>query len=1237
MSKQIIKMKQNIKMMKMVKKLATKVIHILLVAIMSSQAFAGTYYINNLSEAPALIKADVEKQEDITNIIYNGTETFSSKSDAVNMITSLDDQSKAILKEFDLQNIFNTIVKGSTTDLGTGAFKVKVGQYDYEYKNSESDLVEVDKIIENVITQIQSTSNNNYETIKAIYEYVINTYHYQKLASSDTDFPNVMNERNILLGLQGNGVVCDAYAMLMCRMLDKAGLENKFVSGTIQGGLHVWNIVKLEGKWYHVDATWGDGSQNYLKKYLLAGDNNISDYHVWDKLKYPTTATTAYDPTALGNEILGKLQTIESQSYITIDDVDTALSSLDLLKVQANEVADTTLKGKVIDEVSRIEAYLNQLKSTIGANNEAELIQKATLAVETAERTLSVDDYTNALSLVTNLADETTKTELLNRLDVVKKSIDTQEELKAIQKATQAVEIAEGSLLDIDYNVALSLVNDLKDSSNKTDLVFRLNAIKELINTQEEQLAIQKATQAVEIAESSLLMADYNSALTLVNGLKESYYKEDLLSRLDIVLMIIEMEEEIQAFEKATQAVEQAESSLSLTDYHSALTLVEALNDCDDKTDLLDRLATVKTSIDNQTEAEKDELALKQATEAVVKAENTLSFADYNTALNLVNALKDSSEKTTLLDRLEIVNQTIIVEEENKAVQKATEAVVKAESTLTLADYSSALSLVNALNDSPAKTGLLNRLEAVKKSIDEQNTENMAIQMATEAVVKAEKSLLLTDYTSALSLVNALEDSTIKTGLLSRLEAVKKAIDDQNNENIAIQMATEAVVKAEKTLLLTDHNSALSLVNALNDSPTKTGLLNRLEAVKKAIDDQNKEDEDNTAIQIATQAVVKAEQSLLLTDYNSALSLVNALNDSPTKTGLLNRLEAVKKAINDQNKEDEDNTAIQIATDAVVKAEKSLLLTDYTSALSLVNALENSSAKTSLLSRLEAVKKAIDDQNKEENKEDNSIEEATQAVIKAERTLSLSDYKSALSLVKALDDSTTKTKLLSRLEAVKEAIDEEEEADEEYKATKAVKTAEISLDEDDYDYALKLVKRLSKGSVKTRLLNRLEAVKDQIDNLSNSVQEATKPVINKQAINNKNVSDILALYAQGYKLGSIYAKGNSNKINGFISNPASANSVNNRNMLFLPIGTVANVSGYSVYSDTSGNITLTNGTNTAILKANQFIYNGETMNYQIAPIKRNGTSYINAEFLVQYLGAEVSFFINGSSIIITVY
>jgi len=1096
MSKQILKMTNNLKMMNMVKTLATKVIPVLLVFVVSTEAFAGTYQVTNLSDVPALIKADIENQEATTNIIYNGSETFSSKSDALDMIRALDKETTAILGAFDLQNIFSSNVKGSTSEVSSGVFKIQMGQYNYEYKNSKSDLASADQIIDNIVNDIKSVSTNEYETIQAIYDYVIKTYSYQKWSSSDTDFPNVINERNILLGLQGKGVVCDAYAMLLCRMFDKAGIENKFVMGSVQGGLHIWNIVKLEGVWYHIDATWGDDDQDYYNKYFLAGDTNISNYHVWDKTQYPETSATAYDPKALGNEILGKLQVVESKSYSTIPEVDVALNELATLKNQANEVVDTTLRGTVFSEISRIETDLEQLKATIGANNETLLVQNATLAVEKAETSLVLTDYNSALALVNALTDSIEKTDLINRLNAVYQTILAKDEAQAIALATQAVVTSEQSLTEADYNSALALVNALKDGSDKTDLLNRLDAVKLAMDTQADNKALELATQAVELAESTLSRTHYNNAVSLVNDLKDSTDKEDLLRRLEVVLTTIEAEEKLQVLKEATNAVLLAEETLSLDNYNKALSMVNALDEGTDKNSLLDRLSAVKNTIDNLNEAEKDALAFKQATNAVEKAEKTLLATDYSTALALVDGLKDSSDKVALIGRLEVVKETIILNEENSTIQNATEAVAKAESSLAEADYASALSLVNALKDGTTKTELLERLEAVK----------VAIENGSQKDEETE------------------EDNDGK---------------EDNEDNV--------------------------------DSDN-------------TIDNEDNVDSDNTV--------------------------------------------------------DSDGN-VDNATEAVVKAEKSLSSSDYSNAFALVNALENGSIKTTLLSRLDAVKKAIDQQSK-----NTSIEEATNAVNRAERSLAYSDYKSALSSVRALVDSETKTNLLSRLDTVKKAIDrndeereeEEEKLEEEYYATKAVKKAEKTLDEDDYEYARKLINRLSKGRVKNRLLDRLEDVNIEIDNLLNPIneaKEAEKLAVQKQAISNRTISNIIDLYSNGYNLGAIYAKGSSNKINGFITNPGASNSVNNRNMLFLPIRTIATINGYSVSSDQAGTIVLKNSENTVILKSNHFIYNGKTLQYQVAPIKRNGTSYINAEFLAQYVGLDISYTV-GSSIMVTV-
>ncbi|MGY3725400.1 Glucan-binding domain-containing protein (YG repeat) [Granulicatella balaenopterae] len=72
--------------------------------------------------------------------------------------------------------------------------------------------------------------------------------------------------------------VCEGYARAFKYLMDKSGIICEYETGDIKssgaqgeslGALHAWNRVKIEGKWYYVDVTWGDSSltgidYNYL-------------------------------------------------------------------------------------------------------------------------------------------------------------------------------------------------------------------------------------------------------------------------------------------------------------------------------------------------------------------------------------------------------------------------------------------------------------------------------------------------------------------------------------------------------------------------------------------------------------------------------------------------------------------------------------------------------------------------------------------------------------------------------------------------------------------------------------------------------------------------------------------------------------------------------------------------------------------------------------------------------------
>ena len=77
--------------------------------------------------------------------------------------------------------------------------------------------------------------------------------------------------------------VCAGYAKAMQYLLNRCGIECAY----IMSQTHAWNLVKLEGDYYHLDATWGDGS------------NTQKDKHYTDEVMYGCFCITSEELTRL--------------------------------------------------------------------------------------------------------------------------------------------------------------------------------------------------------------------------------------------------------------------------------------------------------------------------------------------------------------------------------------------------------------------------------------------------------------------------------------------------------------------------------------------------------------------------------------------------------------------------------------------------------------------------------------------------------------------------------------------------------------------------------------------------------------------------------------------------------------------------------------------------------------------------------------------------------------------------
>lgn len=92
------------------------------------------------------------------------------------------------------------------------------------------------------------------EKIERIYREVT-SYGYYATDTKDLSVVYAQRFDPISLLEQGKGV-CSAHAGLLRILAQKCGLEAKDVIHPIGDDNHIWNAVRIDGKWYHFDSSW---------------------------------------------------------------------------------------------------------------------------------------------------------------------------------------------------------------------------------------------------------------------------------------------------------------------------------------------------------------------------------------------------------------------------------------------------------------------------------------------------------------------------------------------------------------------------------------------------------------------------------------------------------------------------------------------------------------------------------------------------------------------------------------------------------------------------------------------------------------------------------------------------------------------------------------------------------------------------------------------------------------------
>ncbi len=163
-----------------------------------------------------------------------------------------------------------------------------VTRIDFTYLYSKSQIEVYDTVIEKekeYVLSLMDDSMTELEKVMLVHNYITtnHTYDYSYTIYNIYDF---FTKRT---------GVCQAYALAMTYFLRAAGVE--CVHAYSYEMNHDWNLVKVDGMWYHVDATWDDtwsNSENVCSyRYFMKSDYaffNSLEHYGWDSEHEATSA-----------------------------------------------------------------------------------------------------------------------------------------------------------------------------------------------------------------------------------------------------------------------------------------------------------------------------------------------------------------------------------------------------------------------------------------------------------------------------------------------------------------------------------------------------------------------------------------------------------------------------------------------------------------------------------------------------------------------------------------------------------------------------------------------------------------------------------------------------------------------------------------------------------------------------------------------------------------------------------
>lgn len=216
------------------------------------------YYSDNFMYLDNYENIEIHNKNELYNTIYyivNSGISYAERYFSIDYTDYEEDYSN-LFSDNDKLNIINNFVHPYNTFSSIEAsLKGYVITIRVKYNDTYNEEVrnKIDTKIEEIISNNITTDMSDRDKVKVLHDYIINNTKYDLLKTGNINDNTYSSNTAYGVLIEGYGI-CSGYSDALSIFLNKLNIPNYKISNNS----HVWNLVKIDNSWYHIDLTWDD-------------------------------------------------------------------------------------------------------------------------------------------------------------------------------------------------------------------------------------------------------------------------------------------------------------------------------------------------------------------------------------------------------------------------------------------------------------------------------------------------------------------------------------------------------------------------------------------------------------------------------------------------------------------------------------------------------------------------------------------------------------------------------------------------------------------------------------------------------------------------------------------------------------------------------------------------------------------------------------------------------------------